>query len=62
MTRSGVSTRPLLLVIAALLAGLASGCGQQGPLVLPERAQPIERLETPPAEAEPSEDERQDER
>ena len=48
----------------ALLAVLAAGCGQQGPLVLPEDARPIERLETPPG-AEPDaqdEDERRDER
>ena len=50
------------LAFAALLAAATSGCGQQGPLVLPESARPIERLETPPAEAEPPEDEGQDER
>jgi predicted small lipoprotein YifL len=32
-------------VLAAVAAGTA-GCGQQGPLVLPEDARPIERLET----------------
>ena len=47
-----------------LLAAGVAGCGQQGPLVLPEDARPIERLEPPPA-AEPEtqdDDERRDER
>jgi predicted small lipoprotein YifL len=46
-----------------LLAGAALGCGQQGPLVLPEQAQPVERLENPPT-TEPAapDDEQQDER
>jgi predicted small lipoprotein YifL len=45
-------TRRARLFCGALLAALAAGCGQQGPLVLPEDARPIERLETPPG-AEP---------
>jgi predicted small lipoprotein YifL len=44
------------LAFAALVAGTA-GCGQQGPLVLPEDARPIERLETPPGGAQPEEQE-----
>lgn len=48
------------LAFTTFLAAAASGCGQQGPLVLPEGAQPIERLETPPAETEPPEEEGQD--
>ena len=56
-------TRARRAVAVALLgAAGAVGCGQQGPLVLPEEARPIERLETPPAEPEPRDDERQDER
>jgi predicted small lipoprotein YifL len=31
-----------------VLAAGAAGCGQQGPLVLPEDVRPIERLEPPP--------------
>jgi predicted small lipoprotein YifL len=52
------------LLLAALAAGTA-GCGQQGPLVLPEDARPIERLETPPGGAETEaqeDDERRNER
>jgi len=56
-------TRALRAAALALLgAAGAAGCGQQGPLVLPEEARPIERLENPPAEPETREDERQDER
>ena len=47
-----------------VLVVLAAGCGQQGPLVLPEDARPIERLEPPPG-ADPEaqdDDERRDER
>ena len=38
-------------VVLVVLAGTA-GCGQQGPLVLPEDTRPIERIEPPPG-AEP---------
>jgi predicted small lipoprotein YifL len=51
--------------VAALLAAGAFGCGQQGPLVLPESARPIEPLEQPPsapADSEPEDDEPADER
>lgn len=42
-----------------LIAGATLGCGQQGPLVLPEQARPVERLENPPTAPD---DEQQDER
>ena len=49
--------------VAALLAAAASGCGQTGPLELPENARPIERVEPAPAQPPQStDDERQDER
>jgi len=49
--------------LAALLAMGAVGCGQQGPLVLPEDARPVERLEPPLAtEPEFEDDERGNER
>jgi predicted small lipoprotein YifL len=51
-----------VVAVALLAAACAVGCGQQGPLTLPDEARPIERLETPPAEPEPRDDERQDER
>ena len=44
--------RGLCGVILGVLAAGAAGCGQQGPLVLPEDARPVERLEQPP-DAEP---------
>ena len=49
--------------LAALLVATIAGCGQTGPLTLPESARPIERVDQP---AEPdqqqTDDERQDER
>jgi predicted small lipoprotein YifL len=56
MTRRGRGDVLAVLLLAAAVAG----CGQTGPLVLPDSAQPIE----PAAEAEPeqADDERQDER
>jgi predicted small lipoprotein YifL len=35
-------------IALVVLAASGAGCGQQGPLVLPEDARPIERLEPPP--------------
>jgi predicted small lipoprotein YifL len=49
----------------ALLAAAVAGCGQTGPLVLPDSAQPVEpAAEAAPEQAEPeqADDERQDER
>ena len=46
---------------AACFVAAAAGCGQQGPLVLPESARPIERIDPPAGEPELSDDERQDE-
>jgi predicted small lipoprotein YifL len=54
-----VSARVVTLIV--LLAGVA-GCGQQGPLVLPEQTRPIERIDPPPGEPEQTDDERRDER
>ena len=51
-----------VLGLAVLVAAGAVGCGQQGPLVLPGDARPIETVETPPSEAEPRDDEQRDER
>ena len=56
--------RALGAVVLVTLAASTAGCGQQGPLVLPEDARPIERLDPPPG-AEPEgqdDDERRDER
>jgi predicted small lipoprotein YifL len=62
-----MSLRARVATLAAALAVAAvAGCGQQGPLVLPSDARPIERVEPPPApdedEDEPTDDERTDER
>jgi predicted small lipoprotein YifL len=56
-----MTRRSRVAVIAfVLLAAALSGCGQTGPLVLPDSAQPVE----PAAGVEPeqADDERQDER
>jgi predicted small lipoprotein YifL len=47
-------------IVAGFIAA-AAGCGQQGPLTLPENARPVERIDPPIAEPEQPEDERQDE-
>ena len=48
--------------LLAVLVAAASGCGQTGPLVMPEGARPVERVDPTPAEPEQTDDERQDER
>ncbi|HEX7237504.1 MAG TPA: lipoprotein [Gammaproteobacteria bacterium] len=50
--------------LAALLGATVAGCGQTGPLTLPESARPIERVDQPaePSQDQPADDERQDER
>ena len=53
--------RAIVLARAACVRGAAS-CGQQGPLVLPEDARPIEPVEPTANEPEQSNDEEQDER
>jgi predicted small lipoprotein YifL len=57
-----VNTRARIAILSLLLSGAAAGCGQQGPLVLPDSARPIERIDPPPADAERNDDERQNER
>jgi predicted small lipoprotein YifL len=44
---------PRNLLLGALLAGGSMACGQRGPLVLPEEARPIERVELPQPPAQP---------
>ena len=41
------------LLLGALLAVGAVACGQRGPLVLPEKARPIQRIELPQPPAQP---------
>lgn len=51
----------VLAAVVAVIAAAAAGCGQQGPLVLPENARPLERIEPPAGEPAQPEDERRDE-
>ena len=57
-----MTARARLRILATILAAAASGCGQQGPLVLPQDARPIERIDSPAAEPQQTEDEDADER
>ena len=55
------------LLLGALVAAGCMACGQRGPLVLPEKARPIERIELPqpppPSQApEKQDDEQKNER
>ena len=52
------------LAMLAALAAAASGCGQTGPLTLPENQRPIQRVDAPanPEQNQQTDDERQDER
>jgi predicted small lipoprotein YifL len=54
-----MTARLRVALLAALLGAAAAGCGQQGPLALPDEARPIERID--PTETEQTGDE-QDER
>jgi predicted small lipoprotein YifL len=53
-----VTARARFAILAAFVAA-AAGCGQQGPLTLPNDARPIER---PAGEPQQTDEERQDER
>jgi predicted small lipoprotein YifL len=57
-------TAPARVAIVASLIAAVAGCGQQGPLVLPEDARPIERADTPGPATDPqsTDDEDEDER
>ena len=59
-----MTARARLAILAAILAAAAAGCGQQGPLVLPQDARPIERNDPqgPAGEPEQTDDEDADER
>jgi predicted small lipoprotein YifL len=51
---------PRNLLLGALLAGGIMACGQRGPLVLPEEARPIQRVELPQPPPRPQPPEKQD--
>jgi predicted small lipoprotein YifL len=58
-----MTARTRVALLAALLAATVAGCGQTGPLTLPENARPIERVDQPAEpEQQQTDDERQDER
>jgi predicted small lipoprotein YifL len=57
-----MTLRRRLAILAALAAACTAGCGQQGPLVLPADARPVERLDPQPTEPEPADDERERDR
>ena len=53
------------VALAATIAAVLSGCGQRGPLTLPDDARPIERLPqqpTTPATPQDDEEEQRNER
>jgi predicted small lipoprotein YifL len=55
--------RARVAFLAVVLVSTAAGCGQTGPLTLPENARPIERVDQPAEpEQQQTDDERQDER
>jgi predicted small lipoprotein YifL len=56
-----VTPRPRVIVLCLLLAAGAAGCGQQGPLALPDGAGPVERID-PPANEQEADDAERDER
>ena len=56
-----MTVRARFAFLAVLVTAAASGCGQTGPLVMPNDARPIERID-PAVEPEQTDDERQDER
>jgi predicted small lipoprotein YifL len=57
-----MTARIRAVTLATLLASAVAGCGQQGPLVLPQDERPIERIDPAAAEPERIEDEDADER
>jgi predicted small lipoprotein YifL len=55
-----MTVRLRIAILLALAGASSAGCGQRGPLVLPQDARPIERVD-PPVDSEQTDDERQDE-
>jgi predicted small lipoprotein YifL len=53
--------RRRLAVLAGLAVACTAGCGQQGPLVLPPDARPVERIDPQPTEPD-ADDERERDR
>ena len=57
-----MTARARALALGLLLATGLPGCGQQGPLVLPGDARPVERIDPTPDDPEQNDNERRDER
>jgi len=59
-----MTARSCVAFLAAVLVATSAGCGQTGPLTLPESARPIERVDqsATPAQEQQPDDEGQDER
>jgi len=59
-----MTARARVALLAAIAAAAAAGCGQTGPLTLPESQRPIERVDAPASaeQNQQTDDERQDER
>ena len=58
-----MTARARVAFLAALLVATVAGCGQTGPLTLPESARPIERVDQPTQpEQQTDTDDEQDER
>jgi predicted small lipoprotein YifL len=51
---------PRNVLLGAVIAGGIMACGQRGPLVLPEDARPIQRIEVPQPPPQPQAPENQD--
>jgi predicted small lipoprotein YifL len=48
------------LLLGTLISALLMACGQRGPLVLPEEAKPVQRIEVPQPPPPPQAPEQQD--
>jgi predicted small lipoprotein YifL len=57
-----MTIRQRVVLLGLLFVAAATSCGQQGPLVLPEDARPVERIDSPGGEPEQTDDEQRDER
>jgi predicted small lipoprotein YifL len=53
-------TPRLRIALLAALGAAVAGCGQQGPLSLPQGPRPIERVDPPVEPEQPDDDEQQE--
>ena len=57
-----MTARARVAFLATVLVATLAGCGQTGPLTLPENARPIERVDQPTEPEQQQTDDEQDER